>query len=175
MKIKQDPITKLYCREDGAILMPPSKRFPKFRWTFGSKAPDGYRAVGYKGKHHWVHRIICRAFHGLPPDDKPFVDHIDRCKANNTPSNLRWASSKENNDNTDRVDKSVERYKARECEDPQAYQRAYNKDYYETYCEEIKAHQKAYWASKYAEKKAQGLIWKKGPDGKYGWHPRICT
>ena len=155
MKIKQDPVTGLWCREDGAVLMPPDGyRFKSFRWTFGSNDRYGYKTIGFHGKYHKVHQIICRAFNGLPPTDKPFVDHIDRCKTNNMPSNLRWASSKENNDNKDRVDKSIERYGVRACDDRKSYQRAYD-------------------ATKAAKMKAQGLHYCKGPNGKYGWHPRI--
>ena len=156
MKIKQDPITKLYCREDGAVLMPPGSRFKAFRWTFGTRRPDGYRQIRFRGKTHFVHQIICRAFNGLPPEGKSEVDHIDRCKTNNTPSNLRWASRKENCDNKDCVDQSIEKYSMRACEDKKAYMKAYD-------------------AAKYAKMKAQGLGFRKGPDGKWGWHPRIRT
>jgi len=143
MKIKQDPITRLWCRSDGAVLMPPTAtKFRQFRWTFGSKTPQGYRSVRFRGKHYRVHVLVCRAYHGLPPEGKSCVDHIDRCRANNSPSNLRWVSAKENNDNADRVDKSVERYGVRACENKAAYMKAYiaahreehyarNKAYYE--------------------------------------------
>ena len=99
-------------------MMPPdSRRFKKFRWTFGSKLSNGYLHVGYHGKYYYVHQIICRAFNGLPPEDKPEVDHIDRCKANNSPFNLRWTGRKENQDNADRADQALEKYGARPCED----------------------------------------------------------
>ena len=158
MKIKQDPVTKLYCREDGAVLMPPTKysRFNAFRWTFGSLLPAGYRRINYCGKTHLVHQIICRAFNGIPPADKPFVDHIDRCKANNNVSNLHWVSAKENCNNKDYVDRSVEKYKVRRCDD-------------------VKAYDKAYHAAKRTEMCARGLSKRKGPDGKWGWYPRIRT
>ena len=142
MQIKLDPISKLWCREDGAVLLPPRRNIHRFTytWTFGSKQSDGYRSVQYKGKHYLVHRIVCRAFDGLPPRDKPFVDHIDRCKTNNKPSNLHWVSNKENCDNKDRVDKSIERYGVRACEDRQTYM----KTYYAMHHEEFKARNKAY-------------------------------
>lgn len=153
MQIKQDPVTKLWCREDGAVLMPPiGYRFKKFRWTFGCKQPDGYRAIRLHGKQHQVHQLICRTFNGLPPADKPFVDHINRIKDVNYPSNLHWVSNKENNNNKDRIDRSVEKYGVRECDDKAAYGKAYGKAYR-------------------AEKKARGLTMRKGPDGKYGWFP----
>lgn len=184
MKIRQDPITKLWCREDGAVLMPPSRRGGMhFRWTYGYKTPTGYKAVRFCGKHHLVHRIICRAFNGLAPKDKLFVDHIDRIRDDNRSSNLRWVSIKENNDNADRVDQAFEKYKVRCCEDRAAYGKAYNKAWYEAHREERKACAKAYYeerstylkarvTARYAKKKAQGLHYCKGPDSKYGWFPR---
>lgn len=172
MKIKQDPITKLWCREDGAVLMPPSHRGGMhFRWTFGCETPGGYRAVSYCRKYHEVHRLVCRAFHGLPPVDKPFVDHINRIRHDNQSRNLHWVSRKENQDNADRVDQSIERYRVRECEDKKAYDKAYK----EVHHKRLKAYSKAYWAAEYAKKRAQGLAHRKGPDGKWGWFPRICA
>lgn len=151
MVIKQDPVTTLYCRSDGAILMPPDgHKFKRFRWTFGCKVPSGYRTITFQGKTYSVHAIICRAFHGLAPEGKPFVDHIDRCRSNNTPGNLHWTSNKENQDNADSVDRSVEKYGARACEDKAAYMKAY----YAMHREEFKAHNKAF----YAAKKAAGFV-----------------
>jgi hypothetical protein len=54
------------------------------------RSPDGNnRAVK-------VHRLICAAFHGPSPTDKPEVAHRDGTRDNNQPDNLRWASRKEN-------------------------------------------------------------------------------
>ena len=165
MKIKLDPVTGLYCRSDGAVLMPPTGRqYKTFRWTFGSETPCGYKQIRFQGKQHKVHRIVCRAFNGLAPEDKPEVDHINRIKGDNRPENLRWVDRKENQSNKDCVDQSIEKYGVRTCEDKLAYNRAY----YEVNREEAKA----YWAAKYAKMKAQGFHYVKGPDGKWGWLPR---
>jgi hypothetical protein len=43
-----------------------------------------------------VHRLVCEAFHGPPPDGKPFVLHADENALNNRPENLSWGSQKEN-------------------------------------------------------------------------------
>ena len=43
-----------------------------------------------------VHRLICEAFHGPSPADKPFALHNDGSKDNNVPDNLRWGSPAEN-------------------------------------------------------------------------------
>ena len=162
MLIKQDPVTKLWCRDDGAVLLPPTgMRFKKFRWTFGTRHPDGYRHVGLHHRYYQVHRLVCRAFHGMPPEDKPFVDHINRNPGDNRPGNLHWVSRKENNDNKDGVDRSIEKYGVRCCED----RKGYNKAHYAANADKIKGHHSAY----YTEKKAQGFTKRKGPNGKYHW------
>ena len=45
-----------------------------------------------------IHRLLAIQF--IPnPDDKPFIDHIDRNPSNNSLSNLRWATHTENMNN----------------------------------------------------------------------------
>jgi hypothetical protein len=43
-----------------------------------------------------VARLVCLAFHGLPPRGKENVLHYDDVHTNNVPENLRWGSLKEN-------------------------------------------------------------------------------
>jgi predicted XRE-type DNA-binding protein len=45
-----------------------------------------------------VHRLVCAAFNGPAPADRPFVNHKDLNKANNTPTNLEWCTNQENMD-----------------------------------------------------------------------------
>ena len=62
----------------------------------------GYRRVAlYPGKKFAkVHRLV--ALHHIEnPENKPFIDHIDRDPLNNHVSNLRWATQSENCLNTD--------------------------------------------------------------------------
>jgi hypothetical protein len=71
---------------------------------------DGYAMVGLsdvtgkrKGcvppsRSYTVHRLVCIAFHGLPPE-KTETCHVSGVKADNRASNLHWGSkSKNNND-----------------------------------------------------------------------------
>ncbi len=49
-------------------------------------------------KKHSVHRLVAQEF--IPnPENKLFVDHIDRNKTNNTISNLRWCTHTKNTRN----------------------------------------------------------------------------
>lgn len=64
---------------------------------------DGYKLVhlGSKNQNLKVHRLVAEAF--IPnPDKKLTVDHINRDRLDNRVENLRWATSKEQYDNTDR-------------------------------------------------------------------------
>lgn len=56
--------------------------------------PDGYVAtINYLGKYAYLHSVI------LKTDNKPFVDHKNRDKLDNTESNLREATGIENHRN----------------------------------------------------------------------------
>jgi len=57
------------------------------------KKQNGYRQIIFETKGYLVHRIVCRTFHGPPPDDSHTqVDHIDNDRGNNNISNLRWVT-----------------------------------------------------------------------------------
>lgn len=43
-----------------------------------------------------VARLVCAAFHGPAPSDKPICMHLDEDPSNNIPSNLRWGTQREN-------------------------------------------------------------------------------
>jgi hypothetical protein len=43
-----------------------------------------------------VARLVCEAFHGPAPKDKPICMHLDEDPSNNLPSNLAWGTHKEN-------------------------------------------------------------------------------
>lgn len=100
LEIRVDPVTGLKCRSDGAIYHPGDARHPA-KWTYGCKRSSTrpYCVVCFQYQLHLVHRLVCRAFHGESPEDKPFVDHKNRIESDNRPENLRWATAKENNAN----------------------------------------------------------------------------
>lgn len=62
----------------------------------GSTKPDGYITLRLQGSTYRLNILVCRAFHGPAPADKPFAAHWDGNKSNNSIDNLRWASKPEN-------------------------------------------------------------------------------
>ena len=63
---------------------------------------DGYYRVNLTkdSKNHlmYIHRLLAICFINNP-ENKPFIDHIDRNRTNNNLDNLRWATNKENCNN----------------------------------------------------------------------------
>lgn len=56
---------------------------------------DGYRRVRLDGRQERVHRLVCEAYHGPPPEGFE-VCHSDGSRTNNRADNLRWGSKSEN-------------------------------------------------------------------------------
>lgn len=123
MRIEHHPIGVLV-REDGCVYLPQSGKHPA-HWTFGNKRKDGYCRVRIAGKLYLVHRLVAETF--LPnPENKPFVDHINRNTSQNFVGNLRWVSHSENMRNTQAHDNVEYRSGTHQYESKQAY----NTEYY---------------------------------------------
>jgi len=64
--------------------------------------PDSRGYVGIplrvdgKRMNFWVHRLVCRAFHGDPPSPAHQAAHNDGNRAHNNALNIRWATIEEN-------------------------------------------------------------------------------
>lgn len=100
-------LTGILVRNDGMIFVPKNGSNSE-HWTYGTKQPNGYYTLHLNYKKYWVHRLVAETF--IPnPDNKPFVDHIDRNSSNNDVSNLRWATHQENMYNTKNNRKTGER------------------------------------------------------------------
>ena len=95
MEIQGYPNYRIY--DDGRVWSKVSNRFLKH-----TLLTNGYFVTGMKNdcprKLMYIHRLL--AIHYIPnPENKPTVDHIDRNRTNNRLSNLRWATSCEQNQN----------------------------------------------------------------------------
>jgi hypothetical protein len=60
-----------------------------------SKA-DGRFLLILKGRSYKVARLVCEAFHGVPPSDATVCMHMDENSANNRASNLAWGTQAQN-------------------------------------------------------------------------------
>jgi len=83
--------------EDGRVF---TKKYNRF--LTHKNHNSGYNAVtlykNNKCKNLLLHRLI--AIHYIPnPENKPYVDHINRDKSDNRVENLRWATNSENQQN----------------------------------------------------------------------------
>lgn len=82
-------------RDNGAILRLPKlsnkKRTKDNVWTFGESRNNNSL---YYAKIP-VHCIVCTAFNGPNPQDKPFVGHLDMDPQNNKADNLKWMTKEE--------------------------------------------------------------------------------
>ena len=84
-------------------------------WTLRPQEnTSGYYQVNLKKKLFCVHRLVALAF--LPnPHGLPEVDHIDRNKANNKVSNLRWVTLSQNRINVPGRSKCGYKYISNHC------------------------------------------------------------
>ena len=98
--LEHPTLTGVLVDSTGQIFIPKSGK-NKEHWTYGSLHSNGYMVVRIFKKNYRVHRLVAETF--IPnPENKPFIDHINRIKTDNRVENLRWVTSQENNNNTKR-------------------------------------------------------------------------
>lgn len=87
--------------EDGKLYW---KKSPKYDIPVGTEAgttrKDGYKVVGFKGKHYLIHRLNFLYHHGYLPE---LVNHKDQDHTNNRIENLREYNKKNNTYNTSKL------------------------------------------------------------------------
>lgn len=171
MRMKWLPELECWVFDDGHVGVPysestiynhPKKREAMLHYSYPFLDRNGYYRVSIRGKRYGVHRLLAMAF--IPnPQNKPTVDHIDRNPSNNSLDNLRWADHKEQADNTENVDRGIDKYGVRKCENAREYNRQWSMAHRDSRRE---AHRKIY-----AAHKAKGERYTRLPNGKHGWIP----
>ena len=126
--IKQHPGLGVLVSSDGQVLNR-GRGEPGGHWTFGYNNGIGYRNVSVNGKYFRVHRLVAETF--IPnPDNKPFVDHINRVRDDNRVENLRWVTRSENQRNTAEYDRVTDHNGTHRCDDVSQYNKEHHKRYY---------------------------------------------
>lgn len=100
-KLEYDP-------ETGALFWkcPPSKNV-KLGDCAGTKDKRGYLRVMIGNSQYRAHRLIWKLVYGEDPPPSMEIDHINRDPSDNRLSNLRLATARQNNFNSDNRSKSI--------------------------------------------------------------------
>lgn len=68
------------------------------KWPFGGDPKSGRGSLGYMGRRHWAHRLMCQFAHGDPPTPKHTAAH--NCGKGHegcvNPRHLQWKTQAEN-------------------------------------------------------------------------------
>lgn len=149
MAIKH-PTLGVLVREDGMVLNHVRGNPKKYTWTNGYLHKNGYRTVRIRGKDYKVHRLVAETF--IPnPENKPTVDHINRIRDDNRICNLRWATQKEQVENSRQVLNRVD-YGVRRCENIREYRHNRDRVYYKANRDDILTKKRAYYQAHREEK-----------------------
>lgn len=140
--IKQHPSLGILVSSDGQIQVPKNCVRDE-HWTDGYDDGQGYRRIGMNGKQFKIHRLVAETF--IPnPDNKLFVDHINRVRDDNRVENLRWVTRSENQRNTSSYEKVTERNGTHRCDDVSQYNKEHHRRYYPTVAQFKKEYNAAY-------------------------------
>lgn len=159
MQIRKHPALPILVREDGFISLIITSHNQYTSWTKqtefkrGWLRPQGYYSVECNNTAYYVHALVAETYLGPRPEGM-VIDHINRDKTDNRVCNLRWATHREQRDNSSQVLDSVD-YGVRSCDDPKGYKRNYMKEYMNRPGK--KEHKQAYDRARYEAKKNKRL------------------
>ena len=89
---------KLFTRKGGKLYWKESRGRKAAGSEAGTNHGDGYKTVRINGKAVYVHRIVKEMSTGKPVGKKE-LDHKNRKRSDNRPSNLKSATRSQNNKN----------------------------------------------------------------------------
>jgi len=116
-------------------------------------------------------RVICIAYHGLPPEDKQFVKHLNGDTMDDIPDNLQWANSLVKSTGAFRTEENIKLIE----QIPQG-QRNWSNPEYQKLFNHMKGADGLNHADRFRLKmKAQGLVRRKrieNGEAKYVWVPK---
>jgi hypothetical protein len=69
---------------------------PDWKYLACTPGPIGYPTCAINSQTTNIHRLVAKAFLPPPTEEQTQIDHIDRNRANNVATNLRWVTAKEN-------------------------------------------------------------------------------
>lgn len=92
-ELTQDYVRSLFDYQDGELYWKMSGSGRKIDVPAGAINGHGYRQITINYKSHPTHRLIFLYHHGYVPE---FLDHIDGNRLNNSISNLRVTTNREN-------------------------------------------------------------------------------
>lgn len=144
VEVRKHPTLDILCGVDGCIVYIPKKTNFSYRITYGTKTPHGYLTAWTGKKGSFIHRLVADTF--IPnPENKPTVDHINRIRTDNRIENLRWATHREQRDNSSQVLEAKNFGGVRSCEDRKTYNNAEAKDWYKRHKEYRKEYMHNYY------------------------------
>lgn len=98
--ITQDMVPKVqpiyYVSNLGNIYNSKKNTYSNIAIRYGNYVQVSLRTIDNRQVSIHIHRLVCMAFHGLPPSPDHEVDHINCDKTCNLDQNLEWVMPKEN-------------------------------------------------------------------------------
>lgn len=97
--LKQIPaFSRYHVTRDGRVWSTISNKYMKYQMNAKGYKRIELRTDDGKRKKMFVHRLVAMTYISNP-DDKPFIDHLNRKRYDCRVENLRWCTNKENCNN----------------------------------------------------------------------------